>query len=67
MKPRHDDTLLGTYLGLIAEKPVNASLVEQVDHTLCVSMAPQDTQTIVDIAEGQRKHLKAFVGTDSKQ
>ena len=66
MKPRHNDTLLGTYLGLIAEKPVNASLVEQVDHTLCVSVSPDDAQTIVDIAEGQRKHLKAFVEKGSK-
>ena len=67
LKPRHDPVLMGTYLGLVAEKLVNLSLVEQVDHILCVAMPAQDTDTIVEIAEGQRKHLKAFVGGDIKR
>ena len=57
-KPNPDISLVGTYVGLVAEKPVTVSAIEEISSALCVPVDRDLATSIARAAENQRIHVR---------
>jgi len=56
-KSKPDAVLAGTYLGIVADTPVTARTVAELNHALCVQVSEDLMERIATIAEAQRQKL----------
>lgn len=56
-RARPDRSSAATYLALVSTVPITFSVVERVNHLLCVSSARTFAQAVADAAESERRQM----------